>query len=117
MAKAAVVSRSQQLDLNYDPEGDVLYVNFGAPQAADDSDITDEGIVLHLKNEKLVGLTILNAKERLYSMSFLKAHRVKKQSEASKKSSARATRPTSFSPASPLLRLYLRVVPPSPSES
>jgi len=79
MAKAAVVSQSQALDLNYDPEGDVLYVNFGVPQAADDSDITDEGIVLHLKDEKLVGLTILNAKDRLYSMSFLKAHRVKKQ--------------------------------------
>jgi len=79
MAKAAVAPRSQQLDLNYDPEGDVLYVNFGAPQAADDSDITDEGIVLHLKDEKLVGLTILNAKERLYNISFLWAHRARKQ--------------------------------------
>lgn len=79
MAKAAVVSQSQELDLNYDPEGDALYVNFGAPQAADDSDITEEGIVLHLKDEKLVGLTILNAKDRLYNLSFLKAHRVKKQ--------------------------------------
>lgn len=79
MAKAAIVPQSQELDLNYDPEGDVLYVNFGAPQAADDSDITGEGIVLHLKDEKLVGLTILNAKEQLYNLSFLKAHRVKKK--------------------------------------
>jgi uncharacterized protein YuzE len=79
MAKVAVAPQSQPLDLNYDPEGDVLYVNFGTPQAADDSDITAEGIVLHLKDEKLVGLTILNAKERLYNISFLKAHRAKKQ--------------------------------------
>lgn len=87
MAKAAVVPRSQQLDLNYDPEGDVLYVNFGVPQVADDSDITDEGVVLHLKNEKLVGLTILNAKERLYNSSFLKAHRTKKQKRSKQEAS------------------------------
>ena len=73
MAKAAIARRSLQLDLNYDPEGDVLYVNFGSPQAADDSDIAEEGIIFHLKDEKLVGLTILNAKERLYNVHLLKA--------------------------------------------
>ncbi|MBI3303170.1 MAG: DUF2283 domain-containing protein [Deltaproteobacteria bacterium] len=72
MAKAAVAHEAPTLDLNYDPEGDVLYVNFGPPQAADDSDITDEGIILHLKEEKLVGLTILNAKERLYNVDLLR---------------------------------------------
>jgi uncharacterized protein YuzE len=87
MAKAAIAPRSQQLDLNYDPEGDALYMNFGTPQAADDSDITDEGIVLHLKDEKLVGLTILNAKERLYNISFLKAHGAKKQKRGKQEAS------------------------------
>ncbi|MGH7963190.1 MAG: DUF2283 domain-containing protein [Candidatus Binatia bacterium] len=73
MAKVALARRAQQLGLNYDPEGDVLYVDFGSPQAADDSDITEEGLILHLKEEKLVGLTILNATERLYDVSLLKA--------------------------------------------
>ena len=87
MAKVAAAPRSQHLDLNYDPEGDVLYVNFGVPQAADDSDITDEGIVLHLRDEKLVGLTILNAKERLYNVSLLKTHRAKKQKRGKRSAS------------------------------
>ncbi|MBI3250206.1 MAG: DUF2283 domain-containing protein [Deltaproteobacteria bacterium] len=85
MAKTAVASRARQLDLNYDPEGDVLYVNFGVPQASDDSDITDEGIVLHLKDEKLVGLTILNAKERLYDVGFLDVCQTKKQRKNSRR--------------------------------
>jgi uncharacterized protein YuzE len=87
MAKVAAAPRSQQLDLNYDPEEDVLYVNFGVPQAADDSDITNEGIVLHLRDEKLVGLTILNAKERLYNVSLLKAHQAKKQKRGKRSAS------------------------------
>jgi uncharacterized protein YuzE len=37
------------VNLNYDSEGDVLYINFGVPQAADDSDITDEGVIVRLK--------------------------------------------------------------------
>lgn len=51
---------------NYDPEGDVLYINFGEPQPADDADITDEGIVVRLREGKIVGLTILNARKRVY---------------------------------------------------
>lgn len=74
MAKVALARRSQQLGLNYDPEGDVLYVDFGSPQEADDSDMTEGGIIVHLKEEKLVGLTILNAKERLYNVSLLQGH-------------------------------------------
>ncbi len=53
---------------NYDSEGDVLYINFGEPRAADDSDITDEGIVVRLREGKIVGLTILNAQKRLYGL-------------------------------------------------
>lgn len=53
---------------NYDPEGDVLYINFGKPQPADDSDITDEGIIVRLREGKIVGLSILNAGKKLYQV-------------------------------------------------
>ena len=75
MAEAVSKQKAEQLSLNYDSEGDVLYVNFGLPQEADDSDLTDEGIIVHFKDEKLVGLTILNAKDRLYNTALLEAHR------------------------------------------
>jgi uncharacterized protein YuzE len=67
--------RSQIVNLNYDPEGDVLYINFGQPQEADDAEITDEGVVIRLREGKIVGFTVLNAKEKLYeSDSMLEAY-------------------------------------------
>jgi uncharacterized protein YuzE len=51
--------------LDYDEEGDVLYIDFGQPQPADDSDITDEGVIVRLSGGKIVGLSILNALKRL----------------------------------------------------
>lgn len=48
------------LTVDYDKDADVLYLNFGKPQQADDS-IQEEGIIKRKKSGKLVGLTILNA--------------------------------------------------------
>lgn len=62
MAQTDIVERTK---LNYDAESDVLYINFDQPQAADDSDITDEGIIIRLRENKIVGLTILNAVKML----------------------------------------------------
>ena len=56
----------EKVRLNYDPEGDVLYISFGQPHPADDSDITDEGVIIRLCEGKIVGLTILNATKRLH---------------------------------------------------
>lgn len=39
---------------------------FGEPQPADDSDITDEGVIIRLREGKIVGLSILNAREKIY---------------------------------------------------
>lgn len=58
----------EKVKLNYDPEGDVLYINFGQPHPADDSDITDEGVIVRLYEGKIVGLTILNAAKMLYQI-------------------------------------------------
>jgi uncharacterized protein YuzE len=56
---------TEKIGLDYDDEGDVLYISFGEPQAADDSDVTDEGVVIRTRLGKIVGLTILNARDRL----------------------------------------------------
>lgn len=58
MAQADLIERTR---LNYDSEADVLYINFNPPQPADDSDITDEGVIIRLRDNRIVGLTILNA--------------------------------------------------------
>jgi len=63
MAERLVLDK---VKFNYDSEGDVLYINFDEPRAADDSDITDEGVIVRLRENRIVGLTILNAQKRLY---------------------------------------------------
>jgi len=56
---------TRNIAVDYDPEGDVLYISFGKPQEADDSDVTEEGVIIRLKEGKIVGLTILNASKRM----------------------------------------------------
>lgn len=63
MAKEA--NLIDQTKLSYDSQGDVLYISFGEPQPADDSDMTDEGIVVRLREGRIVGLAVLNAKKRV----------------------------------------------------
>jgi uncharacterized protein YuzE len=52
--------------MDYDSEGDVLYIDFGKPYPADDSHVTEEGVIIRTREERIVGLTILNAQEKLY---------------------------------------------------
>ncbi|MFP3974719.1 MAG: DUF2283 domain-containing protein [Chloroflexota bacterium] len=49
---------------SYDKEADVLYVNFKKPSHADDSELTDDGIIIRYEKGEVVGITILNASER-----------------------------------------------------
>ena len=45
----------------YDVESDVLYINFHQPAlVADDSELTQEGILIRYQNDEIIGLTILN---------------------------------------------------------
>jgi len=50
--------------VNYDHEADVLYISFQRPQKATDSEMTDDGYLLRYRNDKLVGITILDASTR-----------------------------------------------------
>jgi len=65
MAQATLI---EQTKLSYDAEGDVLYIAFGEPQPADDSDLTDEGVIIRLRDGRIVGLTILNATKKVLAV-------------------------------------------------
>ena len=45
--------------IDYDKEGDVLYLSFRRPQKATDSEMLDNGVLLRYKGEKLVGVPYL----------------------------------------------------------
>jgi len=50
--------------LDYDSAADVLYVHFEDKPSSTHSEMTDEGVILDYQDEKLVGLTILDASQR-----------------------------------------------------
>ena len=49
---------------SYDAEADVLYVNFKKPSHADDSELTDDDVIIRYQQGEVIGLTILNASQR-----------------------------------------------------
>ncbi len=49
---------------SYDPEADVLYVNFKKPSHATDSELTDDDVIIRYEGEGVVGLTVLHASRR-----------------------------------------------------
>ena len=53
--------------VDYDREADALYLNFERPQHADDSEMSDDGVVTRYRDNRVVGYTILNAGEVLLS--------------------------------------------------
>ena len=50
---------------SYDAEADVLYVNFRKPSYADDSELTDDDVIIRYEQGEVIGLTIMNASKRL----------------------------------------------------
>ena len=49
---------------SYDPEADVLYINFKKPSRATDSEMTEDDIIVRYEGEEIVGATILHASKR-----------------------------------------------------
>ena len=64
LASAVRHSPNGRLQASYDEEGDVLYVHFGNPRPATDSDITDDDVILRYDGEEIIGITILHASRR-----------------------------------------------------
>jgi len=52
---------------SYDKEADVLYLNFKKPSHADDSELTEDDIIIRYEKSEIVGITVLNASKRQYS--------------------------------------------------
>ena len=50
--------------MDYDEEADVLYVNFKKPSHADDSELTDDEVIIRYEKGQIVGMTFLNASKR-----------------------------------------------------
>ncbi len=51
----------KKFHVDYDKEADVLYISFERPQKATDTEVAEEGVLLRFRDDKLVGITILNA--------------------------------------------------------
>jgi uncharacterized protein YuzE len=54
----------QYLWSSYDPEADVLYINFKKPSRANESELTEDDIIVRHENDEIVGLTVLHASKR-----------------------------------------------------
>jgi len=45
----------------YDAKADILYINFHQPSLpADDSELTDNDVIIRYQGDKIIGLSILN---------------------------------------------------------
>jgi uncharacterized protein YuzE len=49
---------------SYDAASDTVYVNFRRPSNADDSEMTDDDVIIRYQGDEVVGLTILRASQR-----------------------------------------------------
>jgi len=56
---------AQEYWVDYDEEADVLYVNFKKPEPADDSELTDDDVIIRYEKGSMVGMTFLHAKKNL----------------------------------------------------
>lgn len=50
--------------LTYDCDADTLYVHFAKPNAATDSELSDDDVIRRYNGDELVGLTVLHASHR-----------------------------------------------------
>ena len=50
--------------LTFDPEGDTLSANYTKPSRADDSELTDDDVIVRYRGEEVIGYTILHVSRR-----------------------------------------------------
>ena len=58
---------SKHMWFDFDEEADVLYVSFERPQGATDTELTEDGVLMRYRGDRLVGMTVLNARKRVAS--------------------------------------------------
>lgn len=49
---------------DYDAEADTLYIHFKKPSQADNSEMTNDDVIIRYEKGEVVGLTILHASKR-----------------------------------------------------
>lgn len=65
MAKSEIITLSaEKMDVEYDKETDALYISFSPGTPADDSELTDNDIIIRYKDKRIIGLTVLHFSER-----------------------------------------------------
>jgi len=62
--KAVSHSNANNLHIRYDQEADVMYVSFGAPMPADDSELGEDDILHRYRDGEVVGLTVTHFSNR-----------------------------------------------------
>lgn len=62
--KAVHQSNAHDLHIRYDAEADVMYVSFGAPIPADDTELDEDDILYRYADGKMIGLTITHFSKR-----------------------------------------------------
>jgi uncharacterized protein YuzE len=55
---------AKRISIDYDDEADVLYLSFRRPQKASDSELREDGIIIHRSGKQIVGITVLDASTR-----------------------------------------------------
>lgn len=66
MAKEVIavnLPKDRALDIDYDQEADVLYISFGKPQPADDSEEVND-VIYRFRENELIGITIPSFKSK-----------------------------------------------------
>jgi uncharacterized protein YuzE len=59
----------EKIDVEYDKKGDALYIAFSPDTVADDSELTDNDVLVRYKGNKIIGLTVLHFSERQRKVS------------------------------------------------
>lgn len=62
--KAVKNSHAKDLHILYDELADVMYVNFGSPVAADETELSEDDILYRYKDGKINGLTLTHFSKR-----------------------------------------------------
>ena len=57
-------SPTHSLWVSFDPEGDTLSVNFTKPSLADDSELTDDDVIIRYRGDDVIGYTVLRVSQR-----------------------------------------------------
>ncbi len=65
-AKEYKIGNLDKIWFEYDSQNDILYINFGLDiEEADESFLTDDNIVIRLRNGKVIGITVFDFMRRI----------------------------------------------------